>query len=175
MIQTSILRIFVTRFIVFSWMSIYYIDGHAQVKLTSAFFERTVWASNNAAKNFYVLDTIKLLKLPNDKMKGNGSVIDLADYFNSDFVTISFYKNSKLTISFTDIEAWTISTKQGKYKWKVIESTQKLKLLFNNKLVGLFKPIGENKIKVKSAYAGIPPIETVELIMLRISAHTSAF
>jgi hypothetical protein len=168
MTQPSKLRNLARKAVTFGCMFMFCVAGYSQVKLTKAFLEGSTWTSNNNSKSFYVSNTIKLLKIPNETINDNGCTLDLADYFKSDFVTISFYKKKKLVISSTDIELWTVSTKQGKYKWTFDENAQKLKLLFNSKLVGLFKPIAESKVKVKSAYAGVASLETKEVKMLRV-------
>jgi hypothetical protein len=160
------------RLVIILLISLYpFFKIHAQ-KLNKKYFENSKWASFNKDQLFYKLDTIKLVRIVENKFIIDSKFMNVADYFeDNDYVTLEFFKRDSLSVYATLIESWSIYTIKGEYKWKFNPKEKTLDLLLNGKVFMVLFPIpgSERKLKLKSQIAGNPDIATVEITLKKIS------
>jgi len=113
--------------------------------ITKSDLRYTEWCVDNSNKNFYKSDTIHLYRFLDtltEIQKWNIQYREL-DYNNGkDIAKIKFKKKGRAEITDHNIEDWTASKRDGKWRWKYDDATQKLTLLFEKELKLLFKIVG---------------------------------
>ena len=110
--------------------------------LTKSDFKKTDWFANNENQNFYESDTvtlIRILKFNNENDKLNETYIKLQRNENRDITELNFRSGGKLIVEDLNVENWTNSKLDGKWKWKFDSKNQILNLFFNQKLHSSFR------------------------------------
>lgn len=131
--------------------------NYGRAQFSEKYFKKTTWACANYNGSLFKVDTVKFLRI-------NGPE-DLADYYKTDFMTLTFLKGAKLKINQTSINEWTTTSTKGTFSWKFERRT--LQIFLNGKPAGSFEVLSENTCFVKTKYANRQPIKTNEILLKR--------
>jgi len=130
-------------------------------------FQSTEWASYNKDSAFFKLDTVQLLRIYS---KGDGLMSDtlnVARFFETDFVNMTFNDSANMIFNFTILDDWITKTVHGTYNWNYDRKRNILSLYFKGKLFSQFAPLYTRQVSVPSRF-DTPDVNTVILYLKRI-------